>query len=360
MITDIPIGETLTQRQDEDSQRDFERDLKEWLKAQREEGNVVKAEDLRKKVSEFSFQWLDVFLKRQPQIVQPVIVSPIVISPTEQEDIDTYFEEEEEIASDIVPLKQQQQVVVSTGTKKNESPTIKRVFSPTFLSLHAEESIVQWIDDSFKKGQKLNPLQIRQKATEIAQMKDPSRAILSKCWFKAFKQRHPEIGSKICVRTVKQKSLEEAEESELAEWVRARNATGSLPSRKEVILKGTEIAKRIDSSRCVSASWVIKFQHRHPELQIQVTQKTKFFSEEDEREIVDWVQKQNDVGKYPTGMDVRRFAAQLSEKKEMSKNSFGNDWLVNFRSRHPGLMLRDLKRKRDELDKQQDIFPVQM
>lgn len=221
-------------------------------------------------------------------------------------------------------------------------------YSQTVLGKDKESMIVSWILEQYNNGTTVSPMNVRVKATDYAREREPNRPIFSKGWFKNFKQRHPEIQNKVKHSFEQRKRvLDDSEEEKLVEWVREKNKLDEFPSRRELITKATEIAKIRDPHRIpFSGGWALKFQRRHPSVKLNINHYAKDFTEEEENEIVKWIEEQNKVGKIPTGMEVRKQASVLAVKKELSKKNFGNDWYLGFSLRHPEMQLKTRESKR--------------
>lgn len=320
---------------------DYEWILLRWAKRRRDAGLKVDVEELRHKIGELGNNLLENFAKKYPTVFtkgnDPNIST---------EDIDK--EQDMNLSSEF-GLAEEFETKEEEGTKKN--------FSQSHLSDEQEKIILKWIDDQYAAGKPVTPNELRFQATELARKTDPSKNVFSSSWVTRFKRRHSHIVPKLKLKNTdpRGKSLDEEEEMQLAEWVKERNRMGNTPNRKEIVAKATEFIRKKDTkSPRISRKAIVNFHARHPELKMEVSTQfgSTYFNEEEEAEIVAWIQDRYKNQKSTSPTDVINHALKVAQtKKDPNKSTFTYDWFYGFRDRHPEIQVQvtkmPVKRKRD-------------
>jgi hypothetical protein len=231
-----------------------------------------------------------------------------------------------------------------------EQTSTSRKGKGSSLTPSQEKDLVNWIVGLEDPP---TPFQVRTKATEMARENYPNKSVFSSAWLGLFKQRHPEITTRIAAKqpdsVTKSKTLNSNEEAEIVQFVKDKNAQGEYPTRRQVTEKANEIFSRKRGSDCdLGSKWIIYFQRRNPSLQLTVKSTEQYFTEEEEQEIVNWILDKNNKKDPISQADIREFALTIAKRKHPNKTSIGKDWYNGFSIRHPQI---SLSKKRNRTSK---------
>jgi len=153
------------------------------------------------------------------------------------------------------------------------------------LSREEELEIVRWVTQQNESGETVNPIDVRNLATEYVRRKDPNKELVTKSWFKGFRNRHPEIATKERNRKKPMKNYFENPEDETTflKWLQEQSQTNPVIPLTAIRKSAGDIMKKKNPKRCPpSFYWIQDFLKSHPELNIQLQTSISIKDEEDE------------------------------------------------------------------------------
>jgi len=185
-----------------------------------------------------------------------------------------------------------------------------------------------------ESGEKMSSLEVKTKATEILRRTIPNYPLLTRWWYKNFRQRNPNLsiylGKKpnFCVeRIIKRvKSIQE-----LIAWIEERYNQCDPPTVEEVC----ELAGTIyhpTNNQSMTFKWFRNFINTNPSLY-------HIFSPINENKLVVWIQEQLNCGKEVTRVEFQEMVYQELREKGIPSQSFNMTlWINHFETENQHLL----------------------